>query len=327
MQNIELDSEAFSKVCKANGTILIQGPTGSGKTHLAREIHRLSPRRDRPFMVVNLATMSPNLIESELFGHERGAFSGAHTRRMGKLEAANGGTVLLDEIGELPLQLQVRLLEVLNNACITPLGSNREVNLNVRFICATNRNLSEMVRDGQFREDLYFRIHLFSLELPCLNGRPDKIEQQIQNWLKEQRRIHQRDLKIDPECLEHLLRREWPGNIRELRNTLEYGAAMSEENKICFKSLPQGIPEKVENGTSNQLSFPVNYHEAKAEFEKRYLLSVLRTFRGKVNATARGTQISKVTLIEKIRTYGINLAEIKVQAYERSRESSALNYL
>lgn len=316
----------FTKLCRADGPVLLTGPTGSGKTYLAAKIHAASKRSPRPFVVVNLATLNENLIESELFGHERGAFSGALFRRMGKLEAANGGTVLLDEIGELPLNLQVRLLEVLNNQTISLVGSNRETRLDIRIISATNRNLGEMVQTGAFRADLFYRVKVFHLDLPGITSKPERILACIGAWIADKRAETGRELSISPKLESCLLQHSWPGNIRELRNVLEYALAFAEGDLLSEDILPKEFFSQPSGPVAKTQIFPINYHEAKAAFERAFLLQALREHHGRINATARGTQLSKVTLIEKIKAYGIDLAAIKIEALTKEKSGNQTRY-
>jgi len=313
-------SAEYAKLAATDGTILITGRTGAGKTHLARELHNLSRRRAGKFMAINLATLSENLIESELFGHERGAFSGADTRRVGKLEIANGGTVFLDEIGELPLRIQTKLLEALNSRTISPVGSNRELQLDVRIIAATNKDLKREVEAGRFREDLYFRLNTFEISMPELASQPDRIVSLAENFAREASRLQNRPfLGLDP-GFQHALRGySWPGNVRELKNAMEYAVALNGEGPLEAASLPnyvrQGRGAALQEKGTPARYFPSDYRAAKQEFERNYLQEVLLRFGGGVNRTAKETGISKVTLIDKIRRYDIDVPAIKYEAH------------
>ncbi len=305
------------KLATTSHTVLITGRTGTGKSHLAREIHDASPRRAGRFVAINLATLSENLIESELFGHEKGAFSGADQRRTGKLESANGGTAFLDEIGELPPRLQTKLLEALNSLTISPVGSNREIQLNIRVIAATNRDLRKMVASGEFREDLYFRLNTFQAELPCLAADPERIPALAARFAEESAlKQHKAYLGMSPPFLAELKRYHWPGNVRELKNSVEYSVAMSDSGSLSPEDLPDYLRE--EQGAPLRESFtlyPTDYREAKSTFERSYLSEMLKRFEGRINHTARESGLSKVTLIEKIRRYQIDVKSIKLGAY------------
>lgn len=316
----------IAKIAHTEHTILITGKTGTGKSHLARTIHDLSHRREKRFVVVNLATLHENILESELFGHERGAFSGADQKRIGKLEFANEGTVFLDEIGELSLRLQVKLLEALNSKTVCAVGSNREVKLNVRIIAATNQPLEKMVEAGSFREDLFYRINTFQIALPDIKEDKGKICELATKFSIESGKSQGRDfLGFQEGFLSALEAYDWPGNIRELKNALEFAVAMSADGFLAEENLPPYIRKRMLDGEKPTIQeFPAyffqdNYYESKAAFERKFLEEMLRRNEGKINQTARITQLSKVTLIEKIRKYNIDINRIK---YTRYLESS-----
>lgn len=314
----------LQKIAKTNHTILITGKTGTGKSHLAKKIHELSERRTKRFVAINLATLHENILESELFGHERGAYSGADQKRIGKLEFGNEGTVFLDEIGELSLRMQMKLLEALNSKTISPLGSNREMQLDVRIIAATNRSLEEMVINGTFREDLYYRLNSFQLELPPLENNKEWIEKLIKEFsqesaLKQGKRI----TSIDEEFMKVCMHYKWPGNIRELKNAIEFSVAMNADDILRTSDLPPYIRKKLAAGadshTNNsnnvKIFFESDFHQSREKFEKNYLEEMLKRNDGKINLTAKNTKLSKVTLIEKIRKYNIDVNQIKFSRY------------
>lgn len=294
---------------KTDATVLITGPTGSGKSRLAQEIHAGGARRHRPFITVNLATLHEGTLESELFGHERGAFTGAESRRQGRLEAANGGTVFLDEIGELPPRLQARLLEFLQTKTISPVGSNREVKLDVRVIAATNRDLKRSVASGEFRLDLFHRLRVISIELESIAERAADFDSFVHDCLEEICRGSGRTLlRISPEVADRLESHDWPGNFRELRNVLEYAVHSSSGPELIEADLPSWFGEKMPSG-ANPAGIPdfsaFSYAEAIAQFERNYLEQALRRSRGRVNRTARAIQMNKTTLIRRMRAYGL----------------------
>ncbi len=308
----------LKRIAATDNTILITGRTGTGKSHLAREIHEQSARKNGRFVTINLATLSENLIESELFGHEKGAFSGADTRRIGKLESANGGTAFLDEIGELSLKLQTKLLEALNSFTITPVGSNREVALNVRVITATNKNLQAMVKEGTFREDLFFRLNTFQTHLPDLSDDPAKIPALAEQFaIKAAQNQNRPYFGMEAAFIVELQNYGWPGNVRELKNAMEFAVAMSGDGLIGCDCLPPYVKTNAVSAPLLDLAvhFPTDYREAKNYFERTYLKEILFRFEGKINLTAKRTGISKVTLIDKIRRHEIDIPTIKYQSH------------
>lgn len=317
---MELMNQTLRKIAATDNTILITGRTGTGKSHLAKKIHLASPRRAGKFVAVNLATLSENLLESELFGHEKGAFSGADARRMGKLELANGGTVFLDEIGELAPRVQTKLLEALNSHIISPVGSNREIQLNCRIITATNRSLKEMVNAGEFREDLYFRVNTFQFHLADLQEEPARIVPLAEEFAKSAAASQNKEyLGMQEAFRSELESYPWPGNVRELKNAMEFAVAMSVGDLLGMECLPPYM-RAARNGSDSKVkalisAFPSDYREAKLSFERTYLQEILLRFEGKINLTAKKTGLSKVTLIDKIRRYEIDIPSIKYKAH------------
>lgn len=311
----------LKKIAATAHTVLITGRTGTGKSHLAKKIHEWSNRNAARFVAVNLATLSENLIESELFGHEKGAFSGADCKRVGKLESGNGGTIFLDEIGELPPRLQTKLLEALNSQTISPVGSNREIRLDIRIVAATNRDLPTLVQSGQFREDLYFRLNTFEVRLACLASEPERIRALAAGFVVNSAEKSNRGVPLlAPEFIAALESHSWPGNVRELKNCMDYAVAMCAGDVLLPENLPSQVREKTKTtaGSIPCENLPADYREAKSLFEKTYLAEILLRFEGKINLTAKRTGLSKVTLIEKIRRYEIDIPKIKYQAHLRS---------
>lgn len=228
----------IQKVEKSNIQVLITGESGTGKEVIANTIHYNSPRKRKPFVAVNVAAIPTDLIESELFGHEKGAFTGASGRRIGKFEEANGGTIFLDEIGEMQMDLQTKLLRVLQESKVTRLGSNKEISLNVRVLAATNKNLSQRVKEGKFREDLYYRLQGFLIALPALNERGNDVLILARHFLKEFCKAnHMQPMAFSPEAAKALLEHQWPGNVRELKATVERAALIADSNNIEFDDL------------------------------------------------------------------------------------------
>lgn len=318
--NAEIEP-TLHKIAATDQTVLLTGETGTGKTRLAEWIHAHSARRERALVLVNLATLHENLLESELFGHERGAFSGAEQKRIGKLELAMGGSVFLDEIGELPLRLQGKLLRFLNEGFISPVGSNREIKVNARVIAATNRNLTDMVADGAFREDLYYRLNTFQVELPALREQPGRIRALVADLLASASRRQGRNLPLCKEDFHAAVENyAWPGNIRELKNAVDFAVALGGET-LDAAALPPYVRRGRSTSASQGEILPVDYQLWKSQAEKHYLEAMLKRFNGRINLTARSTRMSKVTLIEKIRRYEICVESIKYAGF-RERKSA-----
>jgi Nif-specific regulatory protein len=232
------------RAAQANSTVLIIGETGTGKELVARAMHRNSPRAGQPFMAVNCAALAETLLESELFGHEKGAFTGAFAQKKGRLEVAAGGTLFLDEIGEMPLQLQVKLLRVLQERQIERVGGTQPVKLDIRLIAATNRNLEDEVRAGRFRPDLYYRLNVVTLKTPPLRERPSDIPVLAMHFAsKFGAQCGRRIGGISPEAEAYLVHYDWPGNIRELENALERAVVLGSSDIIQLEDLPESIRE------------------------------------------------------------------------------------
>lgn len=323
-----------------DANLLVTGSTGTGKSFLAQLLHAKSEkRRERAWQSINLATLSENIIESELFGHERGAFTGADSRRLGRLELSNGGTVFLDEIGELPMRLQAKLLDFIQYKKIIPVGGNRELNLDVRIIAATNRDLKELVEKREFRADLYHRLNVFHVRLPDLSENKKNVLYFSDYFLKKRFSLASKQLLgFDAELIRFFQEYTWPGNIRELENALEYAVAMERTTKLRLASLPEylraiavekGFCVRGEEGLNGLLSEEskaidlgldealynaLDFHQAKCSFEKNFLENALWRFKGKINLTSRETGLNKVSLTEKIKKYDIDWRKIRAQS-------------
>ena len=283
------------KVARTDANILITGENGTGKEMLAREIHRLSSRRDRPMLTVDMGAVSESLFESELFGHERGAFTDAYESRPGKFEAASGSTLFMDEIGNLPLPLQAKLLTVLQNRNITRLGSNKVIPIDIRLISATNRNIREMVEAGTFREDLLYRLNTIHLELPPLRERGEDIQLFIDFFMQRYAAKYERkDISLHEHALEKLCSYHWPGNIRELQHTIEKAIILCEGDVIRPKDI------FVKQTWRSQLTTMVPNLE---EVERQAIETAIRQNDGNLTATAEQLGISRQTLYNKIKRF------------------------
>jgi transcriptional regulator with GAF, ATPase, and Fis domain len=289
-------------VAPTDATVLIQGETGTGKELLARSIHRLSPRRDRTFIKLNCAAIPAGLLESELFGHEKGAFTGAIARKMGRLELANGGTLFLDEVGELPLDLQPKLLRALQEREIERLGGTRAIAVNVRLLAATNRDLGKMVQEKQFRADLFYRLKVFPIFAPPLRDRADDIPVLVRHFVaSHSRRMGKAIQTIPAATMDALTRWKWPGNIRELENFLERAVILT-KGSVLYVPLAELETEvdvdDVEEGSSPTL------HAA----EREHILRVLRECKGLIggaDGAAARLGLKRTTLNSKIKKLGI----------------------
>lgn len=306
------------RLCKVDTTVLIRGENGTGKELVARAIHFNSPRKSGPFTAINCGAIPENLMESELFGHEKGAFTGAVERKIGKFQIANNGTLFLDEIGELRPDMQVKLLRVLQEKKFTPVGSNREVKTNTRIIAATNRNLEKMMEDGSFREDLFYRLNVMPIFLPPLRDRTDDIPALVPHFIKKFAKQHSSQItSISPETLEILKSYRWPGNIRELENVIERAFIVENTNQITAASLPENIRESGKDhamkSTPLGYSGPLDFDAFKDQMEKDFIISALKANNGRINQTVAQANIPKNTLLRKIRKYGINVKEYTVE--------------
>jgi DNA-binding NtrC family response regulator len=296
------------RVAPVGTNVLLLGETGTGKTRLARIIHDLSPRRDQPFLVVNCAALSANLIESEMFGHVKGAFTGAGRDRDGKFADVGGGTLLLDEIDSLPVELQAKLLRAVDDRVFEPVGSNRPLPVQARLIAASNRDLDQEAKAGRFRSDLYFRLNVVSFHLPPLRERPDILPAMVAQFVREFAGRAGRDIPgVTPEALAALQAYDWPGNIRELRNAIERAVALRLGGAIGLDDLPPAVgagagwesPAAVVAPTDSTLARTKEAAEA-----ARITEALLRNRNNRLRAAAE-LGISRMTLYKKLHRYGL----------------------
>jgi len=285
----------------SEATVLLLGETGTGKELVAQAIHRHSPRSQGPLVVVNCATLPETLLESELFGHERGAFTGAANRKEGRVLLAHHGTLFLDEIGELSLTTQAKLLRFLQTREFEPLGSTRVLKADVRIIAASNRDLEAMVREGRFRDDLFFRLNVFPILLPPLRERPEDIPLLAQYFLKLYRQKNQRRVKdLAPEVLEAFRRYPWPGNIRELENAIERGVIICPAETLTLRDLPPGLQRygyRLPPADEAELNLP--------ELDRQLISRTLNKVAGQRRQAAEILGISLEELNLKIKSYGL----------------------
>ncbi len=291
--------ELVQKVAPSKASVVILGQSGTGKEMVARAIHRLSERRDRPFIAINCSAIPASLMESELFGHERGAFTGAEQRRLGCWELAEGGTLFLDEVGEIPLELQAKFLRVLEEQKLRRLGGKSEITVDVRVISATNRDLKEEIKAQRFREDLYFRLNVFNISLSPLSERREDVALLAQHFLdrfgKESgKRIH----GVTPAALQRLCDYAWPGNIRELRNTIERAVIMCSGGSIDVPDLPPDLQTGPAGEGSAWLRLPLGL--PMREVEREYVLASLQRLQNNKARTAQALGISEKTLYNKL---------------------------
>ncbi len=291
------------KYANAAAPVLIGGETGTGKEEIAKLIHRRSPRKDKPFVVLNCASIPPQLVESLLFGHERGAFTGASSQTKGYFEEAHGGTLLLDEIGELSLAAQAALLRVLETGRIVRVGSVREIPLDLRLIAATWRDLKTMCKHGAFREDLFHRLSVLTLDVPPLRDRREDIPALVGRFLQRANKTNARHVQsIDDDALRTLIAYDWPGNIRELRNSIERAVVVTSGEKIRLEDLPAHIEAKLLPTNLGQGSLNAD----KGAVVKAALVEALRQAKGDTEEAAKLLGISRRTLQRLVKKHGIN---------------------
>jgi DNA-binding NtrC family response regulator len=297
-------NELITMIAQSDAPTLVTGESGTGKEVVARLIHEASPRRGHPFVAVNCGALADNLIEAELFGHERGAFTGAVKKRDGRFKAADGGTLLLDEVAELPLAAQAKLLRVLQEGVVEPLGTNTPVHVDVRIISATHRNLSERIKTGAFREDLFYRINVIEVPLPPLRDRPGDMPLLLRHFIQRFTPAGTQLPSVSDAAWSALTQHPFPGNVRELSHAVEHAMVLSGGREIDVAHLPPSIvgakpPNGIESVTRSDVVRPL--HVALRDFEHQYLLRALRAADGRRTHAAKLLGISRKTLWEKLR--------------------------
>lgn len=305
---IQAVKKQIAVAAPTNAWILITGENGTGKELVARTIHQMSHRADNPLIDVNCAAIPDELIESELFGHEKGAFTGATAKKRGKFEIANGGTIFLDEIGDMSLKTQAKILRILQEQKFERVGGTRTLTVDVRVIAASNKDLEQEIEKGTFRDDLYYRLNVIPIEVPPLRNRTEDIPLLVQTFLKGFHEEGCGDIKImTPEAIKHLKEYPWPGNVRELKNLVERMAIMTDSNVIDAQDIPQSYKRK-SPAVSDEGMFGVDsLREAKKEFEKAYIVQKLSENENNISQTADAIGIERSHLHKKIKSFGLKL--------------------
>ena len=293
-------------VAATDARVLINGESGTGKELLARAIHNASPRHSKPFVAINCSAMAENLLESELFGHEKGAFTGATRSHKGLFQAAEGGTLLLDEIGDMPMRLQVKLLRVLQEHQVRPVGSTDAINVDVRVISATHRDLQELMGEGRFREDLYYRLNVVNIKIPTLDQRREDIPLLVAHFLQQIAREAGQERKVyAPEAVEMLVTAEWPGNIRQLYNVVRQNVALSRSPVISAELVQQSLGEH-----SGKL---LSFSDARDEFTRNYLSQILQITTGNVSQAARLAKRNRTDFYKLLARHDLNPDQFKTR--------------
>jgi two-component system, NtrC family, response regulator HydG len=299
--------ERLKRIAPTNASVLIQGETGTGKELVAQAIHQNSPRKNKPFVALNCAALSENILESELFGHVKGAFTDASADRIGKFEYAHGGTMFLDEVGDMPLPTQIKLLRVLENGEITRVGSNDPIKVNVRILSATNRNLEDAIAAGTFRSDLYHRLKVITIRLPTLKERSQDIPILIDYFLKQFVKQHGKQIRgVSPAARHRLLAYDWPGNVRQLRNVVESMVVVDYDGLLDTDDLPEELAGPVEpSGEPATCSLVGLVGRPLQEIERLFIAETLRVTGGNREMAAAKMGIGERTLYRKIKEYGL----------------------
>jgi transcriptional regulator with PAS, ATPase and Fis domain len=291
------------QIAPSRATVLINGESGTGKELIAGLIHHLSPRADQPFITLNAAALPATLLEAELFGHEKGAFTGAQQRKPGRFELADGGTLFLDEIGEMPPEVQVKILRVLQDGAFERLGSTRTLRTDVRVVAATNKDLMQEVEAGRFRLDLYYRLNVITLQLPALRERREDIPLLVAHFLRKYAEQNNKEVSgIEQQALQYLQHYDWPGNVRELENVIERAVVLAKEPIIGTAELPGHFQEKEFLPTpTDHFVLPLN--ATLADIEREAIAQALQHSAGNRQATARSLNIGVATLYRKLKEY------------------------
>ena len=294
--------ETIRQVAPSRATVLITGETGTGKELIAKAIHNLSPRKNAAFIAVHAAALPTTLLESELFGHEKGAFTGAVERRIGRFELADGGTLFLDEVGELEPQMQVKLLRVLEERAFERVGGAKTLEVDVRLVAATNKQLKKLVSEGKFRDDLFYRLSVVTVDLPPLRERRDDIPLLVKAFLDEFNHENGKQVReLTPEALNVLLAYDWPGNVRELRNTIEQMVVLARSERLTVRDVPAAIRGGADLGKINVVRTGMTVEDA----ERQLIMQALKEMGGNRTKAAQKIGISRRTLHRKLKEFGL----------------------
>lgn len=323
--------DVVSKIAKTESTVYLHGESGTGKEVIAKAIHFASLRRDKPFVAINCAAVPESLLESELFGHEKGSFTGAFKSTKGLFSQANGGTIFLDEIGDMPMSIQAKLLRVLQERQFYPVGTEKPVDVDVRIVVATNKDLEKQVEKGAFRQDLFFRLHVIPIHLPPLHERKEDIPHLVDRFLKQLSQQMKKNVKgLAPEAMRKFMMHDWPGNVRELENTLEYAVAMSRDDMITEDlvlnrrdAAARSLSERAAGDLEISVKGPLTtYKEAKYEFERTYLIQLLQTCAGKASEAAKIAGKCRTDFYDLLRKHEIKIDRFKGFNGQDSRPSA-----
>ncbi len=319
-------ADLIQRVASSRTTILVTGESGTGKERIARAIHSCSDRANKPFLVVNCGALPENLMESELFGHEKGAFTGAAGRHAGLFRDADGGTVLLDEIGELPLNLQVKLLRVLQERKVRPVGATAELSVDVRLIAATNRDVEKDVAEGRFRQDLYYRLNIIRIEVPPLRARSEDVPPLAEHFVHRFAEEHGKTIRgIAPEAMRAILAYAFPGNVRELENAIERAVTLAQSPVVALGDLPSSISGRVSSAAPTLLELPADgcdLDAVMAEAERRLILQALERTGGVRTQAAKLLHVTFRSLRYRLGKLGLDSGEESPDDDEPGRSSS-----
>lgn len=299
--------DLIERVSTTGATVLLHGESGTGKSMIAKMIHNLSDRNQAPFIAINCAAIPEHLLESELFGYEKGAFTGATTSRAGKFEASHSGTIFLDEIGEVSMPLQAKLLQVVQEKSFMRLGSNQLKHVDVRIISATNRNLKHMVQEGSFREDLYYRLNIVDMHIPPLRARKEDILLLIEEFLEKHRKKMKKNYHVSAQLMKILTDYEWPGNVRELQNAVERAVVLCTEENLSIQDFPSEIQEFSKIRATTKAAFSIDDSKTLPkqleEIERQLIITAIEENHGQVAAAARKLGVSRQRLLYKLNKY------------------------